>query len=100
MKILRLNLADQPIEWLAWQQASCLYARDLVVWPLGDVVRKARGSIRRLNGQQSVQSLPRIIAGGGDRLTPPGQFHRLSNPALFSRNIHTCMYCGNRPVVG
>jgi len=71
-----------------------------VVWPLGDVVREVRGGIRRLNGQQSVHTLPGIIACGGDRLTPPGQFHRLSNPALFSRDTHTCMYCGNRPVVG
>ena len=43
MKILRLNLAGQPIKWLAWQQALCLYARDLVVWTIGDVVREVRG---------------------------------------------------------
>ena len=100
MKILRLNLAGQPIEWLAWQQALCLYARDLVVWTLGDVVREVRGGICRRNGRQSVQTLPGIIACGGDRLTPPRQFHRLSNPALFSRDAYTCMYCGNRPGVG
>jgi len=29
-KILRLNLAGLPIEWLNWQEAVCLYARDLV----------------------------------------------------------------------
>ena len=66
MKILRLNLAGQPIKWLAWQQALCLYARDLVVWTLGDVVREVRGGICRSNGRQSVQTLPGIIACGGD----------------------------------
>ena len=42
-KILRLNVAGQPIEWLNWQQAVCLFARDLVSWTLGDVVKKVIG---------------------------------------------------------
>ena len=71
-----------------------------MVWTLGDVVREVRGGICRSNGRPSVQTLPGIIACGGDRLTPPRQFHRLSNPALFSRDAYTCMNCGNRPGVG
>lgn len=34
-RILRLNLAGQPLDWLTWQEASCLYVRDLVTWSLG-----------------------------------------------------------------
>ena len=37
-RILRLNVAGQPVEWLSWQDAVCLYARELVVWTLGDAV--------------------------------------------------------------
>ena len=28
-RILRLNVAGQPVEWVSWQDAVCLYARDL-----------------------------------------------------------------------
>ena len=42
MKILRLNLAGQPINWLHWEEAVCMYARDLVVWSMGDVVRQVQ----------------------------------------------------------
>ena len=30
-RILRLNLAGQPIDWLHWEEAVCLYARDIVI---------------------------------------------------------------------
>ena len=48
MKILRLNLAGQPINWLDWEAAVCMYARDLVVWSMGDVVRNVRVDFRGL----------------------------------------------------
>jgi len=38
-RILRLNVAGQPVEWLSWQEATCLYARDMVAWTLGEHVR-------------------------------------------------------------
>ena len=50
MKILRLNLAGQPISWLDWEEAVCMYARDLVIWSMGDVVRQVQGGISRLSG--------------------------------------------------
>ena len=51
-RILRLNLAGQPIDWLNWEEAVCIYARDLVVWTLGDTVRKVHGGICRRTGEQ------------------------------------------------
>ncbi len=94
--ILRLNAAGQPIEWLEWQEAVCLYARELVVWSLGDVVRRVIGGHSRFTGRQSVMELPSIIACGGERLARPRGSYPLSNPTLFARDSHTCMYCANR----
>ena len=34
-RILRLNVAGQPTDWITWQEAVCLYAREVVVWALG-----------------------------------------------------------------
>ncbi len=33
-QVLRLNLAGNPIEWLTSQEATTLYARELVTWRL------------------------------------------------------------------
>jgi len=92
-KILRLNLAGQPIDWLNWEEAVCIYARDLVVWTLGDTVRKVHGGICRLTGNRSVVELPSIIACGGEQLARPRSNYPLNNPTLFARDGHICMYC-------
>ena len=39
-RILRLNIAGQPVDWVSWQEAVCLYARDLMSWTVGDVLCK------------------------------------------------------------
>lgn len=95
-RILRLNVAGQPVEWLSWQEATCLYARDMVAWTLGDQVRTVFGGTSRLTGLQSSIALRSIIACAGHvsckpRLVPP-----LTNRALFRRDLHLCMYCGVR----
>ena len=50
MHILRLNKAGQPIDWLTWQDAVCLYSRDLVCWSLGDIIYRVRGGYNRITG--------------------------------------------------
>lgn len=92
-RILRLNLAGQPIDWLNWEEAVCIYARDLVVWTLGDTVRRVHGGMCRLTGQRSLVELPSIIACGGEQLARPRSNYPLNNPTLFARDGHICMYC-------
>jgi 5-methylcytosine-specific restriction endonuclease McrA len=92
-KILRLNLAGQPIEWVDWQTAVCLYARELVTWSLGDVVHRVHGGQSRITGQQTIFELPSIIACGGAQLARPRSIYPLSNSALFARDNHLCLYC-------
>lgn len=95
-RILRLNLAGSPIEWLNWQDAVCLYARDLVAWSLGDVVRKVRGGLSRATGTRSVIELPSIIACGGAQMARPRTNYPLTNPALFARDRFHCLYCSRQ----
>ena len=92
-KILRLNQAGQPIEWLDWQQAVCLFARELVVWTMGDVVKRVTGGHSRLTGRTSRIELPSIVASGGEQLARPRNNYPLNNPALFARDGYLCMYC-------
>ncbi len=55
-RILRLNIAGQPVEWVAWQDAVCLYARDLVVWTVGDPPDHHRGGHSKHTGEASSQT--------------------------------------------
>lgn len=93
-RILRLNAAGHPLEWIDWQLAVCLYARDLVSWSLGGVVRKIHGGHSRLSGRRSYIEVPAIMACGGARLAPMKVCPPLTNPALFLRDNHQCLYCG------
>lgn len=93
-RILRLNLAGQPIEWIHWQDAVCLYARDLVIWSLGGIVRQVCGGRSQLTGLTSRMQLPSIIACGGERMAPMRTVPPLTNRALFRRDDYRCLYCG------
>ncbi len=94
MHILRLNKAGQPIDWLTWQDAVCLYSRDLVCWSLGDIIYRIHGGFNRITGGRTIIELPSIIACGGQKLVHPHNNPVLSNPALFERDGFQCMYCG------
>ena len=64
-RILRLNIAGQPVEWVAWQDAVCLYARDLVVWTVGDPLVTIRGGRSKDTGEMSAQEIHSIVACDG-----------------------------------
>ena len=91
-KILRLNKAGTPIDWISREEAATLVVKDQVVWALGENAFEIRGGINRL-GKQSVLSLPSILASDGsvklNNFVPP-----LVNSYLFRRDQFLCMYCG------
>lgn len=95
-RILRLNIAGQPIEWLHWQDAVSLFARDIVAWSLGDTVRQVRGGYSRITGHQSCIDVPSIVACDGDRVMRQRSYYPLSNRTLFARDGYLCMYCGKQ----
>jgi hypothetical protein len=90
-KILRLNKAGTPIDWITREEAATLVVKDQVVWALGEDAFEIRGGINRL--RQSVLSLPSILASDGSvklsDFVPP-----LVNAYLFRRDQYLCMYCG------
>jgi len=91
-KILRLNKAGTPIDWISREQAATLVVKGQVVWALGEDAFEIRGGINRL-GRQSVLSLPSILASDGSvkvgDFVPP-----LVNDYLFRRDQFLCLYCG------
>ncbi len=93
-RILRLNIAGQPVDWASWQQAVCLYARDLVEWTLGNPVLRVRGGHSRVDGCRTVMGVHSIIACGGRKAAHPRSSPPLTNTALFGRDRSLCLYCG------
>jgi 5-methylcytosine-specific restriction endonuclease McrA len=95
-RILRLNAAGQPLEWLSWQDAVCLYAREIVAWTLGDPVVRIRGGHSRLDGCQSHIDVHSIVACDGKVFEPHRSTPPLTNQALFGRDRNLCLYCGGQ----
>jgi 5-methylcytosine-specific restriction endonuclease McrA len=93
--ILRLDVTGRPVRWVPWQDAACLYTRDMVAWTAGEHTFALHGGYSRVTGVQTVIEVNSIIAVRGEyrrsfsRMVPP-----LNNRALFRRDRHTCMYCG------
>ena len=95
LRILRLNTAGFPIEWLNWQEAVCLHARELVSWTYGEEVMEVHGGYSRFTGEQTIISLSSIIAYKGKVFTSNRRDPPLTNRALFRRDQNICLYCGN-----
>ena len=96
LRILRLNTAGTPMEWLSWQEAVCLHARELVSWTYGEEVMAVHGGHSRQTGEQTVVTLNSIIACKGKVFTKGRTQPPLTNKALFRRDQNMCLYCGNR----
>lgn len=94
-RILRLNVAGQPVDWVSWQDAVCLYARELVVWTVGDEVLSIRGGYNRIEQNRTVVQVNSIIACDGRVVAPHRNIPPLTNRALFRRDRNTCLYCGH-----
>ena len=99
-QILRTDVSGMPLEWIGYEDAVKLYYLDQVAYHCGSLLYKVRGGINALSGLQSYMDIHSIIATHGnnlrlskvrERYTPP-----LNNPALFKRDAHLCMYCGNQ----
>ncbi len=103
VRLLSLDAHGRVLDWITWQDASCLYARDAVAWTLGDPCLHIHGGTNRLSGLRSGLDLHPIIAARGharSRAIDPTP--NLTNAALFARDAHICLYCGQhgqRPVL-
>lgn len=95
-RVLSLDSNGRILDWISWQDATCLYVRDAVAWTLGDSCLKIRGGTCRETGRQSLIHLHPIVASRGH--ARPGLLDpapSLTNLALFARDRHVCLYCGD-----
>jgi len=94
--ILTLDNGGRPIDWLNWQDVVNLYVREQIAWTASETTIRVFGGISQLTGLQSYLDLNTIIAVKGanakhlHNVTPT-----LTNRALFERDRHTCLYCGD-----
>src|SRR5688572_13089099 len=53
VRLLSLDAHGRVLDWMNWQQASCLYVRGAVAWTLGDPCLEVHGGTSRLTGERS-----------------------------------------------
>ena len=95
LRLLGLDAHGRALDWMSWQDATCLYARGAVAWTLGDPCLEIHGGICRASGEQSIVQLHPIIAARGHaRPQAMDPTPALTNQALFARDQHLCLYCG------
>src|SRR3546814_6324074 len=59
VRLLSLDAHDRVLDWMSWQDATCLYARGAVAWTLGEPCLVVHGGTSRLSGERSIQELHR-----------------------------------------
>ena len=96
--ILRLDISGEPVNWIPWQTAVCLYSRNMIAWTAGEQSFSFRGGINRHSGERSQIDINSIVAikrstsnRYSRRTIPP-----LTNRELFLRDAHLCLYCGKQ----
>ena len=96
-RVLSLDANGRILDWMTWQDAACLYVRDAVAWTLGEPCLTLRGGWNRAAGEQSLLALHPIVASRG-RARPHAldPAPALTNTALFARDSHLCLYCGQQ----
>ena len=99
-QVLRTDAAGMPLEWVNYQDAVRLYHLGQVAYSCGSLLYRVHGGICALTGLRSYIDVNSIIATyGGNKLLRKVHNHYvppLNNPALFKRDAHLCMYCGER----
>ncbi|WP_425480812.1 HNH endonuclease [Montanilutibacter psychrotolerans] len=96
VRLLSLDAHGRVLNWMNWQDAACLYARDAVAWTLGEPCLQVRGGTSRLTGNRSLIELHPIVAARGHaRAHALDPTPALTNAALFARDDHLCLYCGH-----
>lgn len=90
--ILALDQTGRPARWASWEDAIVYKVKGLISWHLGeDFV--FHGGTSRLTGEQSVITVPSIIAVRNQVYS--GRV-ALTNHNLFARDGQICAYCGNK----
>lgn len=99
-QVLRTDVSGMPLEWIDFQDAVRIYHLGQVAYTCGSLLYRIHGGYNAISGRRSIVDIHSIVATEGDSgalfrargvYVPP-----LSNPALFARDAHLCLYCGTR----
>lgn len=96
-RVLQLDAAGTPQEWLEFSEAAYYLAAGKVAWSLGDPITVLRGGMNAATGAQSTLALPPIMAIRGE-VHASRKFRPLAceRGRLFLRDRFLCAYCGLR----
>ncbi len=94
--ILALDGGGRPFDWLHWQDAVNLYARNEIAWEAGNTALTVRGGINHVTGRRTTMDINSIVSVKGANVSKIMHIvPALTNRALFARDGYMCMYCGN-----
>ena len=96
-KILRLNAGGAPTAWITREEAALLYAKDLVLWDIGNSKQRLMGGTNRL-GVRSFMDINPVVAVRGSVHGACENRKSFNNRMLFKRDHNMCMYCGQKHV--
>ena len=100
LQVLRADASGMPQEWIGYQEAAKLYHLGQVAYACGTSLYTLHGGVNAKTGRRSAIEVNSIVAtyshhSAGYKIDhnyiPP-----LNNPALFRRDNHLCLYCGQR----
>ncbi|TAK37894.1 MAG: HNH endonuclease [Lysobacteraceae bacterium] len=95
VRLLSLDAHGRALDWMSWQDATCLYVRGAVAWTLGDPCLTVHGGTSRDTGLRSMLQLHPIVAARSHvRAHALDPTPALTNTALFARDQQLCLYCG------
>ena len=96
VRLLSLDAHGRVLDWMNWQDATCLYVRGAVAWTLGDPCLEVHGGLCRRTGERSrVELHPIVAARSHARSHALDPTPALTNAALFARDAYLCLYCGH-----
>jgi len=95
--VLALDRAGNPSAWLNTEMAVHLIATDRVLAPLGQHARIIYGGTNAVSGRRSSIEISSILLTNArvqQRRWQQDYAPPLTNRALFARDGHLCLYCG------
>lgn len=97
-RILKLNSGGEALSWIDYEQCAYYYAKNRILWSLGQYEVLLRGGINVETGVQSTLIMDTIVAV--DSNISPTKLKKfrsppLTNRHLFFRDRNVCAYCGH-----
>ena len=97
-QILITDSAGRPTDWVDYETAACYYARDKVLWEVGEKIKTLWGGRNRITGEQSCLDISSIVGVSGpllgDKFFTQTSIYT-DRFILYARDRYICGYCGD-----